>query len=100
MLSARKSFVRTTGLGLVLTTALALGAGPLLAECQNQNGTERECTPSEEFRQCVAGAEDAFDQCIGSYGSSYSYFELSGCSLSWVIDRGFCSVDLARSSLK
>lgn len=97
MMRARNLVIRTTGLGLALAAALALGAGPLLAQCHTMYGSPRECTPSEEFHQCVNNAEDAFAQCESS--RSRTYFNKVGCSLSWAIDRGSCSVDLVRNFL-
>lgn len=97
MMHARNLLMRTTGLGLALATALALGAGPLLAECHTMDGSPRECTPSEEFQQCVDNAEDAFAQCENS--RSRTYLNKVGCSLSWAIDRASCSVDLVREFL-
>ncbi len=32
--------------------------------CQNQDGTPRECTASENFKQCVDDSQDAFAQCL------------------------------------
>ena len=87
MTRARNLVMRTTRLGLALVTALALGAGPLLAECTNQDGTPRGCTPSEEYRSCMADADDARAQCSSGQGLrgriacwGFWGFDAAGCS--------------------
>ena len=88
MMRTRNLLMRTTGLGLALVTALALGAGPLLAECTNQDGTPRDCTPSEQYRSCMDDAADARAQCMGGLDSTrrriacwgFWGFYAAGCS--------------------
>ena len=84
---------RVSGIGFALVMTLALSAGPLLAECQNQDGTDRECTPSENARQCVANANDARDQCLESAEGKWARFD---CHLGRVVDQVGCSAGLAR----
>ena len=45
MTRMKELLARVSGIGCALVMTLALSAGPLLAECQNQDGTDRECTP-------------------------------------------------------
>lgn len=92
MMRARNPLVRTTGLGLALVTALALGAGPLLAECHTMYGSPRECTPSELFDRCVGNADDAMAQCGGR-----TFLDRAACGVRWGIDRAACSVDLVKN---
>lgn len=94
MMRVRNPLVRTTGLGLALATALALGAGPLLAECYTMYGSPRECTPSEQFDRCLANADDAMAQCGGR-----TFFSRAGCGMKWGVDRASCGVDLVRNFL-
>ena len=53
-------------LGCVLAETVAVvqdtpGEGG--SECKNQDGSPRECTPSENLKQCAADAKDAVAQC-------------------------------------
>lgn len=87
MMRARNLLMRTTRLGLALVTALALGAGPLLAECTNRDGSSRNCTPSEQYRSCMDDAGDARAQCSAGRGTrgriacwGFWGFDAVGCS--------------------
>ena len=64
MKRTRELLARVSGISFALVMTLALSAGPLLAECQNRNGTSRRCTPSENAAQCRADADDAHAQCL------------------------------------
>jgi len=90
MMRARNLLMRTTGLGLALATALALGAGPLLAECTNRDGTSRDCTPSEKYFSCMNAADDARAQCSAGQGTRGRI----GCWLFWGFDAAGCSATL------
>ena len=65
MTRMKELLARVSGIGFALVMTLALSAGPLLAECQNRDGTSRACTPSENAEQCRADADDAHAQCLG-----------------------------------
>ena len=60
MTRLNERLARISGIGFALVMTLALSAGPLLAECQNLDGTDRECTPSENWRKCTSNARDAY----------------------------------------
>lgn len=88
MTGMKKQLARVSGTGLALVTALALSAGPLLAECQNQDGTARNCTPSENAAQCQADADDAHAQCLDNANGMW---QRGSCH----IGRGFDGVGCA-----
>jgi len=95
MMRARNLLMRTTGLGLALATALALGAGPLLAECTNLDGTSRACTPSEQYIDCMNGANDARAQCSAGQGTRGRI----ACWGFWGFDAVGCSATLYKAML-
>ena len=95
MMRARNLLMRTTGLGLALVTALALGAGPLLAECTNRDGTSRDCTPSEKYYKCMDAADDALAQCSAGQNTRGRI----GCRLFWGFDAAGCSATLYKAIL-
>ena len=74
------------GCALPETAAVAQDSedGP---KCKNQDGSERECTPSERLGQCADDAVDAVEQCIkGSRGP----LGRVGCEVGYVIDLAAC----------
>ena len=95
MMRAKNLLMRTTGRGFALLTALALGAGPLLAECTNRDGTERECTPSEQYYTCMDAADDALAQCSAGQSTRVRI----GCRLFWGFDAAGCSATLYKAVL-
>ena len=87
---------RVSGIGFALVMTLALSAGPLLAECQNQDGTDRECTPSENARECVANANDAQAQCLDN---SEGRWARGGCHVGRAVDGVACAAGLIGDTL-
>ena len=87
MMEAQKGFIRTTGVGLGLVMILAMTAGPLLANCMNQDGTPRDCTASENWGHCVDGARDAYNQC---WDGTSNWFVRLGCAAGYDLDIGAC----------
>ena len=87
MIGRTKPLTRLTRVGLALVVALALGAGPLLADCQNLDGTTRDCTPSENWRKCVGNARDAYAQCYGGAKTGIGRFL---CAAAYDLDVGSC----------
>lgn len=86
MRRTKELLARFSGIGFALVMTLALSAGPLLAECQNLDGTSRECTPSENWRTCRSNARDAYLQCY--WGTSgWGRF---GCAMAYDLDTGSC----------
>lgn len=86
MTRLNERLARISGIGFALVMTLALIAGPLLAECQNLDGTDRECTPSENWRTCRSNARDAYHQCYwGTTG--WGRF---GCAIAYDFDAGSC----------
>ncbi len=55
-------------LGCALTETVAVSQDPSEGQdgpgCTNRDGSARECTPSENIRQCADDLRDAFDQCM------------------------------------
>lgn len=96
MIRRTKRLVRLTRTGLALVVALALGAGPVLADCVSQAGTPRDCTASENFRQCLGNARDAFAQCRGNAGSFWGRW---GCEIGYETDQVACGASLIREVL-
>lgn len=94
MMRARNRLTRTTGLGLAVATALALGAGPLLAECTNRDGSSRECTPSEQYYQCMDRADDAHAQCRAGQRTTGGRI---ACRAFWGFDAAGCSASLYKN---
>ena len=93
MIGRNNRFVRVTGVGLALVMTLALSAGPLLADCENQDGAPRDCTVSENFRQCLGNARDAFDQCRDNAGSFWGRW---GCEIGYETDQISCGSALIK----
>ena len=91
MTRIKERLTRVSGIGFALVMTLALSAGPLLAECQNRNGSGRNCTPSENARQCIADADDARDQCLSN---SQGGLARGGCHIGRRIDGVGCAVGL------
>ena len=60
-------------------------------KCKNLDGSERECTPSEDFRQCLNDAGDAAQQCVNGVGTSFGR-RLCGAALA--ADIWACEMDL------
>ena len=80
--------------GAVADVAVDLGcalpevAAAASSQCQNQDGTERGCTPSEGLRMCVDDAVDAVEQCIeGARG----FLGRIGCEVGYAIDLAGCA---------
>ena len=90
MTRMKELLARVSGIGFALVMTLALSAGPLLAECQNRDGTERECTPTENWRKCKNNARDAYHQCYREAGSGLGRF---GCAMGYDLDTGACHKD-------
>ena len=66
-------------------------------ECKNQDGSERECTPSERLGQCADDAVDAVEQCIkGSRGP----LGRVGCEVGYVIDLAACLGEVVDEAIK
>ena len=84
----KELLARVSGIGFALVMTLALSAGPLLAECENQDGTPRDCTPSENARECVANANDARDQCIDASDGAWAR---GGCHIGRIGDGIGCA---------
>ena len=87
---------RVSGIGFALVMTLALSAGPLLAECQNQDGTDRECTPSENARECLANADDAHAQCLDN---SDGLWARGGCHFGRAVDGLGCAAGLVGDTI-
>ena len=59
--------------------------------CEDINGDERECTPSEEYDQCIEDADDAWFQCrLEADG----FWEKYRCDVGGDLDRIACLADL------
>ena len=90
MTSNQKLWVRLLGgVALVLAMSLFGGTDQLLADgtdCQMQDGTPRDCTPSEEIGACMNNGVDAYDQCRSS-GGSWNWVV---CTDGWEIDFYSC----------
>ncbi len=82
---------RVGGTGIALVAALALSAGPLLAECQNRDGTARECTPSENYGKCQAAADDAHAQCLEDANGA---MQRGSCHIGRGVDGVGCAIGL------
>lgn len=93
MMRLKKRLARLTGAGLALLVAFALSAGPLLAECQNQDGTSRACTPSENLAQCADDAVDAVNQCVEGAGG---FLGGLACAFGYYADIAACGVGMAK----
>ena len=96
MMEARKGSIRMTRAGLTLVMILAMTAGPLLADCMNQNGTSRDCTATENWGQCVDGARDAYNQC---WDGTSNWFGRLGCAAGYDLDLGACHSGLIKEIL-
>ena len=92
MIGRKNRFIRGTGVGLALVMTLALSAGPLLAQCQNQDGTPRDCTPSENATACLEDANDAHAQCLDQAASRWAR---GSCHIGRMFDGIGCAFDLA-----
>lgn len=60
-------------------------------ECENKDGSPRDCTASEEFLQCAADAHDAVDQC---HEDARNFVDHAFCEFGWTIDAMACIADL------
>lgn len=96
MTRMKELLARVSGIGFALVMTLALSAGPLLAECQNQDGTERNCTPSENVAQCQADADDAHSQCLSNAGNMW---ERGSCHIGRGADGVGCAAGLIGDTL-
>lgn len=83
----KELLARVSGIGFALVMTLAFSAGPLLAECENLDGTPRDCTPSENWRTCRSNARDAYHQCYRGAKSGWGRF---GCAMAYDLDTGSC----------
>lgn len=96
MTRIKKQLARVSGSALALVTTLALSAGPLLADCQNKDGTSRACTPSENATQCQAAANDAHSQCLDNARGAW---QRGSCHIGRAFDGVDCAIDLGREVL-
>lgn len=96
MTRMKELLARVSGIGFALVMTLALSAGPLLAECQNKDGTARECTPSENATQCLDNANDAHSQCLDRAGSKW---DRGSCHIGRGIDGVACAAGLIGDTL-
>ena len=55
--------------------------------CTNQDGSARECTTSENLKQCAEDARDAYDQCMGD---ARDFLDRLACRLGIGIDAAGC----------
>ena len=96
MTRMKELLARVSGIGFALVMTLALSAGPLLAECQNQDGTDRECTPSENARECLANASDAHAQCLDA---AEGFWQRVDCGIGRAVDHIGCSAGMFEEML-
>lgn len=96
MTRMKELLAQLSGVGFALVMTLALSAGPLLAECQNQDGTDRECTPSENARQCLDDANDAHAQCLDEADGAW---DRGGCHFGRAADGVGCAAGLVGDTL-
>ena len=86
------------GLGCAVPETAAVAQEPQDGPgCKNQDGSVRECTPSEELRQCSHDAVDAVRQCNeGARG----LLERVGCELAYAIDIAACLGEVVEEAVK
>ena len=81
----------------VLLVTLVLASGAHADECQNRDGTSRDCTLSENVEMCIDATWDAYFQCVeeasGEPGSLEYAWETTGCQLWLAADQLACSVE-------
>lgn len=96
MTRMKELLARISGIGFALVMTLALSAGPLLAECQNQDGSERECTVSENATECLDNANDAHAQCLGDASDRWAR---GSCHIGRGIDGVACAAGVIGDTL-
>ncbi len=94
--------------GVVADVAVSLGCAlPEVAaaaresqegsECENQDGSDRGCTPSENLQQCTDDAVDAVEQCIAG---ARGLLGRVGCEVGYVIDMAACLGEVVQVAIK
>ncbi len=100
-----EAFVADTWVPWVGTSSKpkAVALRPVQDECTNRNGSERDCTPSENLDNCLDDADDAALQCLDGCLEEEDAYVLSACMsicmTGHMVDSFACYMELIGESL-